>query len=106
VRNFRPRHRRKGPRVERRRALQLMENLPGKQIGTSKLVSRSALLDRLLASARGEAPEFEVRRRERVGQWIEAQRRERIERAVEKLLAVAMAISNEYGTFERILAGE
>lgn len=65
--------------IERRRALQLMAGLPGKTIGSSKVVERGPLLKRLRSIAAGEDSAFESERRARFAIKLDAMRQERIE---------------------------
>ena len=69
-------------RVGERRARQLMAGLPSLQVGNAVAVERLALVARLEATAAGERFQWEISRRMRLAERLEATRRELAARQV------------------------
>jgi len=62
--------------IGRRRAQQLLAQLPGQRIGASVVVGRAEVISHLKAMARGEKAHYEQRRRKRLWGQLEAVRQE------------------------------
>lgn len=69
-------------RVRERRARQLMAGLPFLQIGNAFAINRQDLIDRVEATARGEAFQHEISRHARVTEHLETIRRQAAARRV------------------------
>ena len=61
--------------IRERRARQLMAGLPSLQVGNATAISRVALIDRLVNTAKGDRFQWELSRRARVSESLEAVRR-------------------------------
>jgi hypothetical protein len=74
-------------RLKRRQAIELMHRFGGYQAGRTFLIDRAHLIQRLQELASGAEFEFEVCRRERLGEYLEDMRRQR--RAIQVRFPVA-----------------
>jgi hypothetical protein len=95
--------------VGRRRAQQILAPCITERVGTNGLADRDSLIAHLRRLAEGDDGYYERRRRRNVAeilaQFLEPGRItvtfEQPQQALEKLLALAMAISNDFDQFER-----
>src|SRR5215210_5252610 len=69
--------------VRERRARQLMAGLPCLQVGNAVAVSRSALIERLEATAAGDRFQWEIKRRVRVVESLDTLRKHAAARRVQ-----------------------